>query len=163
MVLSTHIVIARAITKPLAAGSPILGFFVSWASHYLSDLVPHWDYRLDSLIDEDPKTRAKKLRTRDALGDYIKVAFDALFGAVVAYLMVVPQTAHDWIYLGAVILGSVFPDFIQFLYYLTNWKFLKLFQDFQELLHTKIKLGPKPLIGIPFQAAIFLLAVFLTL
>ena len=164
MTLATHIVIARAVGKKLAIANPLAGFLVGWASHYLADLIPHWDYRLASLTYRDPETKKEKMRARGALGDYLKVGLDAFLGFAVAVAFSYPQNWSEWLTLGAIAFGAVFPDFLQFLYYITgNWKILKYFQSFQEFMHTKIKLGRKPLIGIAFQAIIFLLAVFFIL
>ncbi|KKW21186.1 MAG: hypothetical protein UY61_C0012G0009 [Candidatus Adlerbacteria bacterium GW2011_GWC1_50_9] len=52
MTLATHIVIAGAITRPIAGAHPALLFLVSLASHYLADAIPHWDYDIRSVPDE---------------------------------------------------------------------------------------------------------------
>ena len=53
MTLTTHSLIAAAVTKPLAAANPLLIFAAAFASHLIADAIPHWDYPLASLVKKE--------------------------------------------------------------------------------------------------------------
>ena len=159
MTLATHIVIASAITKSLST-SPILGFFIALLSHYLTDAIPHWDYRLRSLREESPADQRKFSSLNDFFVDLGKMAFDFFFGAVLAIWMLSPDSLEKWIYSAGIIAGAVLPDFLQGIYYTRRAEFLLPVQKFHDFLHTKIKLGRYPAFGVPLQAILFIVAIW---
>lgn len=161
MTLTTHILIAVAATKPIALSHPGLIFAVAIASHYLSDLIPHWDYRIRSLVqgkrpgEEHWQPHGPSLRN-----DIIHGSSDFLIGSLSALVLsrITPEF-NLWWYSSAVI-GGVLPDALKALYELLGRpKFLTTVETMDAKLHTKIRLGPYPLIGIPFQLAILAVAV----
>lgn len=165
MTLATHIVIAAAIAKPLT-GNPFIGFFIGVLSHYLSDAIPHWDYRLHSVRDKTPDTPPEALHTWSydtILTDIRNTAIDFSLGFGVALLFFWPVTLRDFLYVLLVAIGGVLPDFLQGVYYTRKAGFLKPLQTFHDIMHTSIKLGHYPLIGIPFQALIFAASLWMIL
>lgn len=165
MILATHILIGTATARTFTASNPIAGFLISWAFHYVGDAIPHWEYTLNSLEEKDGLGLVKrKISKKGIFLDYFRVAIDAILGSLIAYWVISPASTKDLIYFGAIIFGSVFPDFIQYLYFVVKLKFLKPLNDFQYALHTNNKkLKKRPFIGIPFQIAIFLLAIYFAL
>ncbi len=160
MTLATHIVIAAAVTKNIASRHPVLGFFAAIASHYLSDAIPHWDYSLRATEYNEDMEKLRWGRNRALMWrDLRHFALDGFIGAAVVLIAIRPVSAAQWTWAGLSIVGGVLPDFLQGLYFL-GMRFLLPLQRFHDLAHTKMRLGPYPLIGIPFQALIFLLAVF---
>lgn len=163
MTLTTHTVIAAAITKPFMRVHPVLGFFVALASHYLSDAVPHWDYGMRSLSDKENFEKRKiQYKSSSFLTDAPRIALDGFLGLALALVIMHPHTLRDLtgVYLAA--LGGVLPDFLQGIYYSKRAELLLPLQRFHDFFHSKIKLGPYPLIGVPFQLVIlFFFAYFL--
>jgi len=164
MTLATHIVIAAAVAKPLAASNPIIGFFIALVSHYLSDAIPHWDYKLHSI---DTKEISMEKRTWDyktlVIKDLRSIVLDFFLGLAVGYFFLNPRTTEQFIYFLLVTVGAVLPDFLQGAYYTHRAEFLKPLQRFHDFMHTKIKLGPYPLVGIPFQLIVFFIALYFIL
>ena len=165
MTLTTHMAIAAAVAKPFARAHPILGFCAAIASHYLSDAIPHWDYRLRAITDMEETAKdtwrpdnARAFR-RTILGDVRRFALDGFLGATLVLICIKPVSGGQWLWVGAAIIGSCLPDFGQGLY-LAGFSFLKPLQRFHDRMHTKIRLGPYPAVGIPFQAIILLLSLY---
>lgn len=164
MTLATHIVIATAVAGPLAKIDPTLGFLAALASHYLSDAIPHWDYPLKSVdYDKDSDQKTWSHNPRSLLLDLSRMAADGSIGATISFFMLWPTTFYDFLSLFLIILGSTLPDFLQGLYFIKHTRFLNPLQRFHDSVHTKIKLGHYPLIGVPLQLIILLAALFLTI
>jgi len=165
MTLTTHIIIAAAITKPLAAYHPILTFAAAVISHYLSDAIPHWDYSISSFQQKNGEKNPHLIRwpfgTKPFWQDLFYFALDGMLGVAILYALLRLQTREDLLFFAAIVIGSTLPDFLQGLYFTRYFDFLKPLQNFHDTIHTKIKLGPYPLIGIPFQILIVLAAFYL--
>lgn len=161
MTLTTHIIIAAAVTKPLAGTNPVFAFLAGLASHYFADALPHGDYRLKMFKHEDDDKEKVKLEiTKSALVANLSVpAIDAALGTLIAAAIIWPDSTEKLLYLAALTAGGILPDFLQAVYY-AGVKFLRPLQIFHDTIHTKIKLWPYPLIGIPFQILILILAFY---
>ena len=160
MTLTTHSIIAAAVTKPLAAMNPLIAFVVAIASHYLSDAIPHWDYQLTSVEDKEDKEKRHFGNNRNAIiKDVSSMALDGLLGATIVLAVVQPTTLHQWMWALAAIIGGSLPDFLQGLYML-KLKFLRPHQRLHDIFHTNIRLGHYPLFGIPFQHVITAIALW---
>lgn len=161
MTLATHIIIAAAIAKPLAAQHPLFAFLAAFASHYLSDAIPHWDYPLQSASGSVEHTDKHFIFTKTTFWKaIIRAGIDCVIGSIVVFLLLHPSTSDQYLFLIIVIVGGILPDFLQGVYYGLRTKTLRFHQDFHDHMHTKIKLGPYPLIGIPFQLLIIALSIF---
>jgi len=164
MTLATHIIIAAAITKPLAPYHPVFTFAVAMLSHYLSDIVPHWDYAIKSFnkngAAENHDTPRWSFRSLSFRQDLLRFSIDGFLGTGILYALLRPQSLEAFLLFITTIVGSTLPDFLQGLYFTRYFEFLKPIQRFHDLMHTKIKLGPYPRIGVPFQIIIFLLAMY---
>lgn len=160
MTLTTHSIIAAAVTKPLAAMNPALAFVVALVTHYLSDAIPHWDYPLKSIENpEDKETRTWGSSRNAIIRDVSSMAFDGILGAVIVIVVTRPTGAHEWTWVIAAIIGGCLPDFLQGLY-MFKLKFLRPHQWLHDMFHTHIRLGPYPLVGIPFQLIIAAIALY---
>ena len=163
MTLGTHIVIGDAATKILGATHPILGFFVGLVSHYLSDFIPHWDYSLSSLPENKDPTKRKWNYTTALLFDLAKIALDFGVGILATLFFWQLSISESWLLLGAIILGSTLPDLLGGVYYTRRFdQILHPLHQFHNFVHTKIKLGPYPLLGIPFQIIMAAFAIWFT-
>ncbi len=156
MTLTTHSLIAGTITKKIIFTHPIIGFFVAIISHYLSDAIPHWDYPIRSLDKkEGVSVDVRKWRySKSFFLDFLRFAFDAILGLGILLLIFQPRSLRETLAVLIVVIGSVLPDFLQGLYLTRRFEFLQPVQRFHDLCHTKIKLGPYPILGVPFQLLI---------
>lgn len=163
MTLTTHIAIAAAVTKPLMGFHPGIVFAAALASHYLSDTIPHWDYTILSFPDktlDDVHKRKWDFSIKTFWIDILRIGSDFFIGSTILWLILRPETLAEWIFAAAVIAGGTLPDFLQGVYYTRKADFLKPPHIFHDFMHTKIKLGPYPLIGIPFQILVFSIAIY---
>lgn len=159
MTLTTHIIIAGAVTKHIPGAHPVFIFLLALASHYGSDAIPHWDYKLGSFEEhESSDTREWNMGSTAFFKDLAKIAFDFMLGVTIFLFFARPHTAPEFLRAFLTIAGSTLPDFLQGVYYTRRAEFSKPIQQFHNFFHTKIKLGPYPLIGIPFQIIILLIA-----
>lgn len=128
MYLTVHGTTAMLITKIIP--NPFLAFLLSLLSHFVLDFIPHGDEHL-----------LKKHFTR---GQVMRRVLGAatldgiiLLGFVSIFLWVGPTislTTFFWSLVGALI-----PDILQGLYFATEWKGLKAFQDFHLGIHNVTK------------------------
>ncbi len=164
MTLATHILIAGAIAKPISSAHPAILFGVSVLSHYLADLIPHWDYDIRS-IDNKEKNNADiitwRFSDKQFLWDIFRFGLDAGIGFFILLLIVWPETLSSLLKVLAVSAGALFPDALQGIYFTRKAEFLRPIQRIHDFFHTKIRLGPYPLIGIPFQALFVFIALYL--
>lgn len=164
MILAIHIVIAAAATKPLIGTHPVATLLASIASHYIADAVPHWHYPTRTL----PKEREDKMTwtwrgdRKTRVGDFLRFAADGTAGIILALVATQPASAAELWWIGAAAAGSMLPDALQGLYF-AGARFLAPHQIFHDRLHAGIKLDAYPLIGIPFQAAIGIIAIYFLL
>ena len=163
MTLATHIVIAGAITRPIASAHPALLFLVSLASHYLADAIPHWDYDIRS-IDEKNKENADAIRLNFSekafWWDFFRFGIDAAIGFGILLFFMWPESWPAFFKVFLISAGSVLPDFLQGVYFTRKAEFLKPVQRLHNYFHTRLRLNPYPLIGIPFQALFFLISLY---
>ena len=161
MTLTTHIAIAAAVTRPIAHIHPALTFVVALASHYLSDAIPHWDYELRS-PEKDELARVKKISIHhpEFGRDFIKMSLDGTLGLVLMWFIIGPVSFETTIWIGLAAVGGCLPDFLQGVYTILDLKFLAPLHRFHHLMHTKIRLGPYPKMGIPFQLVILFITLY---
>ena len=161
MTLTTHIAIAAAVTRPIAHIHPALTFVVALASHYLSDAIPHWDYELRS-PEKDELARVKKISVHhpEFGQDFIKMSLDGTLGLALMWFIIGPVSFETTIWIGLAAVGGCLPDFLQGVYTILDLKFLAPLHRFHHLMHTKIRLGPYPKMGIPFQLVILFITLY---
>lgn len=163
MTLTTHILIAAAVTKPLAYANPIIVFATAVASHYLSDLIPHWDYQLQSMEDgNDPNHQRWNPKGRSLTHDLLRAAGDGALGTGILFLLTFWAGAFNPGVFLITISGAIFPDVLKAVYHLLKRpRILSWTQRLDHLMHSKIRLGYYPLIGVPLQCIIVIIAILL--
>ncbi|MEX1087202.1 MAG: hypothetical protein WEC58_01605, partial [Candidatus Paceibacterota bacterium] len=128
------------------------------ASHFLLDMIPHWDYTLVS--KRTPESHGVVHKTmvfdRSFLGDCVKLGVDFGLGilAVLAFVVLTPSFASVLV---AGLVGGVLPDVLQFGYFLAP-RPLGWLQSFHEWIHSEYEI-PQPLVGAFSQFLIAVLAV----
>lgn len=161
MTLTTHIAIATAITKSITHIHPALTFVVALATHYLADAIPHWDYELGSTeCDEEGHWKKIDIHRSEFGMDFIKTALDGTIGLALMYLIIKPDSFESILWIGLAAVGGCLPDFLQGIYAIFKLKLLEPLYHFHNRIHTKIKLGPYPAIGVPLQLVILFLTIY---
>ena len=151
MTLATHTVVGSTLGR-LTSRVPVVGFLLGFASHFLLDAIPHWDYRLSSSV----KDEVNPLNSDIVLGhhfvwDLLKIGFDVLLGVGVTFLLYGGGGGwHNWsLWTGA--FGAILPDFLQFVYYkFRRWP-LSALQRFHLWIHTEKRLDGRPVLGVTLQ------------
>lgn len=160
MILMTHALIGAAAAKALNVQNPIAAIVLGYASHLLSDAIPHWDYPILSFSGiqklEDRRFDPMSVSFRK---DVLRVAFDFSLGISLALLFMRPSSPAQATPLLLAAFGGMLPDLLQGAYFTGYAPWLAPLQRLHDWCHTKIRLGPYPKIGIPFQIAIALLAI----
>ena len=159
MTLATHSIIAAALTKPIAHAHPALLFIMGIASHYLSDAIPHWDYTILSVENKEQSDERRIGSNRTLIvKDLIHFGADTTIGFGAALLLIWPETPQELLWTIIAPFGGMLPDYLQGIYAIKKFSFLKPVQKFHDIMHTKILLGAYPMIGIPFQLILFIAA-----
>jgi hypothetical protein len=124
MYLTVHGAAALFIAR--AIPNPFVSFGVGLASHFIIDLVPHGDEH----IIPSHLTRPKKIRRLmgAALLDGIILA-----GFLILYLWLNPTLSLNTVL--ACLVGSLLPDFLQGLYFVTEAGWLKMLNKFHIKIH----------------------------
>jgi len=135
MTLATHILVAGALTRPLAGSIPAsLIFVTALASHYIADAIPHYDYKLLSKDRSDPDRPKLKKDWRLITLDLTRIFLDIAIGATLLYFLF-PSLPLSW-----VILGAILPDMLQPLFWLYKKFPIKQTQTFHDFMHAKLRL-----------------------
>jgi hypothetical protein len=137
MILSTHAVVGGAIATQFPS-HPVLVVVAGFASHFVIDAIPHWDYSLRAIsLKPGANNRSMTLDGR-LVTDLALIGFDASLGlALVIWLFATPAT------LGAIALGAVAgmaPDPLQFLQSVFPHEPLNSLQRFHRWIHSRRKL-----------------------
>ncbi len=142
MTLATHAVIGAALASTMPT-HPVAGVCLAFASHFVLDALPHWDYHLRSSHEDKANPLNNDLTIgRDFYFDLIKIGFDGLLGLVVGYWLF----HQPW---GAI--AAMFPDFLQFVYFKTRLTVVGWLQRFHMWIHTDRKIKNRPVFGIALQ------------
>lgn len=161
MILGTHIIVAAAVSKPVWS-QPILVFLFSLVSHYLMDMIPHWEYNLSSV--DFPKGRPLESRLRmdfkAIIWDLFKIAIDILAGTIVLfYVLNIQFDFNSLAMLFLLILGAILPDSLWVFYWFFPKSPLVYLQKFHVNLHPNLSLRDRPLVGIASQSLIVIFAI----
>ncbi|MCX6731677.1 MAG: hypothetical protein NTX55_01680 [Candidatus Parcubacteria bacterium] len=157
MILTTHAVVGGAIMK-LMPHHPVTGLFLAFASHFVLDALPHWNYHLDSYAyNEKEPLKSVLYFNKKFLADLVKIGLDGTFGLILSVIMF--RSSFPWVALGAI--SAMFPDFLQFLYLQTRREPFLSLQRFHLWIHTKHEIKKINFAGIISQIAIIVLAIII--
>jgi hypothetical protein len=159
MTLATHAVVGAAIASSMP-NHPVTGFALAFASHFVLDAIPHWDYPLASHTTSTAnRMNEDMIINKSFFIDLTKIGFDMLCGILFSLLLFTLHGPHlFWIPMIGV-LGAVLPDALQFIYWKWRHQPLIALQKFHLWIHAKNDLNDKPAAGIPFQIALIVLVV----
>lgn len=174
MVLGTHIVVGGSIAG-IASFDPATAFVVGFASHFVLDAFPHWDYfsSLRSVRKNTGSTNSTDIEvkySRDFIQDLFVFTLDCVLGFIFLFWgMALSSTLSSFAGILAIVcgsLGTITPDFLQFLYFKVRTPFwgshLARLQRFHTFMHADDNQAiQKKGVGIFYQATLSLLFILL--
>lgn len=156
MVLTTHAVVGGAIGR-LLAFNPFLAFIVGFLSHFILDIIPHWDYPLQSKTTDSRGMKQLHFRFGlPAVIDFSRIGLDFLIGLALVYWLFPLSQGTSW-FTSSVIwgaLGAILPDALQFVYSQWRPRWLAGLQRFHLFIHAKQDLNRRPVLGITLQISL---------
>jgi len=156
LTLTTHAVVGAAIAG-LTPKYPMLGICLAFASHFLLDAIPHWDYPLRS-SSLRPQIAAPMKYDRALIADMLTIGSDAALGIALVLILFTKQHSYSLLFCGAC--AGILPDGLQFAYMRFPHKPLVYIQQFHEWIHSPYEMHNRPMLGICSQ--LVFLVVFLT-
>jgi uncharacterized membrane protein YeaQ/YmgE (transglycosylase-associated protein family) len=155
MTLTAHAIVGASVAS-LLPSHPVLGFAAGFASHFLLDAIPHWDYKLDSMKeDKNNPINNEMIINRDFVKDILKVGFDGFVGFLLAYLIFVFYMKYSIFTILYGVVGAVIPDVLQFVQMKWRHEPLTGLRRFHLWIQKK-KLNDRPALGIFTQIVIIL-------
>lgn len=172
MTLTTHSIVGAAIANLMPA-NPEFGFALAYASHYLSDMIPHAELvSEESIIEKDDPNnfsyKAKNLKSiffdaKSSFG-FLIIGIDFLVALALCWLLFV-RNRQSLIATIAGVAGGLLPDFLQFLYYKFKKEPWTFFQKIHHFFHSENHMENSPVLGsLPqiFLPILFVIFYFLT-
>lgn len=149
MTLTAHGIVGGAIVSLMPA-HPILGLCLAFASHYLLDAIPHWDYPIRS-PSVDPKIGARMRYDRALLADAIAIGTDGILGVALPVALFATRESFVLIACGAC--AAMLPDLLQFAHARFPHEPLASLQHLHQWAHTSRSLAKQRVLGIVSQIA----------
>ena len=156
MILATHAIVGAALASFLPS-RPAAAALVGFASHFIVDAIPHWDYPVWSAAMV-PNSRAHLKYDRALLRDLVVLASDSLLGILLALWLFASADSRWAIFLGAC--GAMLPDALQFLHNRFPREPLRSLQRFHVWMHTNQRMEGRAILGVASQL-VFVVAVVL--
>jgi hypothetical protein len=157
MILTTHAIIGGAIASILPS-HPLVAVTLSFASHFLVDAIPHWDYPI----------RSKGLRPGSGsvlaidgvlLRDLMAIGADGLAGTALALVLFATRQTF-WVVLLCA-WAAMLPDPLQFLHNVYPRGPLPILQRFHSWIHTNYQIKREVFLGVSSQIVFVIVVVAL--
>lgn len=121
MVITPHMLVGAAIAS--YCPNVWTAFLFSWASHYILDFLPHWDYPCGFKLT--------------SISQPLKTGLDFLIGLVLICIFIRPIRPLSFkkilVFIGAI--ASLTPDFLEVFYYTFDFKLLYFFHWLHASVH----------------------------
>ena len=157
MVLTPHSVVGAVIAN-LMPENPEFGFALAWASHYVLDTIPHYDYNIDNFYNKDENTVNSIFQNTKARLNFLTIGLDFFVGLVICFLLFV-RHRQSLILTAVGILGGILPDILQFIYLKFKNQPWIFFQKIHDFFHNPDKMKDRQVKGVLIQ--IFVVIVFI--
>lgn len=155
MTLTAHAIVGGAIAAAMPT-HPILGIGAAFASHFLIDAIPHYDYKVRS-ASIHPKKGDPMKYDRALLLDFFSIGTDFALGLLLAFVLF--ATPATWFLVLVAAFAGQFPDALQFAYTRAP-HVLGGLQRFHEWIHTGYRMRGQLALGIVTQVAFLVVFVF---
>lgn len=158
LTLTTHAIVGAAIASVIPA-HPILAIAAAFASHFLLDAIPHWDYpiRSDSV---NPVVAAALKYDRALFTDILTIGTDAILGIGLALLLLAKPSNLALVFCAAG--AAILPDALQFAYIRLPREPLISVQRFHSWAHASSDLKARPIFGLFAQIGLVLFVLLVT-
>ncbi len=161
MTLATHAIVGASLAA-LVPDHPVTAFVMGFASHFVLDAIPHWDYKLASASIDEKNMLNNDLKLNHLFFyDLLKICLDISLGFALVFIVFSSDKHFSGVILSGAA-GAVIPDFLQFVYFKLRKGPIVLLQRFHIWIHAGKNLNGQPIIGIISQAAVAALAVILS-
>jgi len=159
MILATHAIVGTAVAS-FFPEKPIIAFVAGFASHFLLDAIPHWEYKIQSGF-LNPKIAGKLEFNRGFLHDMFRIGSDIAIGSMGAWLIFSATVPFMIILIG--VIAGILPDPLQILF--TRLKF-EPFVSFQRF-HERIQIASpiyknNPVLGVTLQVIFVVVIIIIT-
>lgn len=159
MTLTTHAIVGAAAARVFSF-HPVAAFCAAFASHFLIDALPHWDYKLRSArLDEKNPMNNDMVINRDFFVDLAKIGFDALLGLFLSYIIFQPAGEYQLLIIALGACAGILPDPLQFVYFKWRHEPMVSLQKFHTWIHTDVKLENRWISGGTLQIALIIACV----
>lgn len=157
MTLGTHAIVGASVAS-LVPAHPVLAFILGFASHFVLDAIPHWDYSLRSLEKgKGGRLDVDMVLNKAFVGDLVRISFDALLGLSIALIAFRDAEAFPYvILLGA--FAAMLPDALQFAYFKWKREPLRSLQRFHMFIHAEGRIHDAAR-GILLQLVVVIVAI----
>ncbi len=160
MTLTTHAIIGGALASAVPT-HPILAFSLGFCSHFLLDAIPHYDYHLNSLSENENNFLDNDMKIGwDFVFDLFKIGLDFLLGFILVFLFF--GMSHNFFYNSVLFwgaFGAVIPDAFHFIYFKFKHEPFISFEKFH--LEIQHDLKENHLLGWSLQVVLIIVVVFL--
>jgi hypothetical protein len=151
LTLTTHAVVGAAIVSLMPA-HPLLGLCLAFASHFLLDALPHWDYPIRS-SSVNPRIAAPMKYDHVLFLDMLTIGGDAALGVALGVILFTRPTEVSVILVFFGACAGILPDLLQFAYMRFPREPLTSLQQFHGWIHTSRRMSTRPILGIVSQFA----------
>ena len=152
MTLTTH-AIAGAAVATIFPEHPVAGFFAGFASHFLLDAIPHWNFIPSSIQNRDDIDKVSMPFTTQFFKEMVFVAFDFVLGFAVAFALF-GRAPHALVAALAGAVGGTLPDALHFAYYKIKIEPLRSIEIFHDRIQSDDSLQRRPALGVLVQLLI---------
>lgn len=135
---------------------PSLAIAAAFASHFLLDAIPHWDYpiRSDSV---NPSVAAAMKYDRALVTDILTISADGMLGIALTLLLLARPNDSALVFAGAT--AAILPDAFQFAYMRFPREPLVSLQRFHLWMHASRDMRGRAVLGVSAQIALVLFVV----
>lgn len=137
MILTTHAVVGAGMAAVFPDNAAVV-FVAAFASHFLIDAAPHWDYRIFSLVKNENNRLDDEIKTGEKFYfDIARVLLDAAIGAGIAATVFHYYFGFGWTVVLAGAVAGCLPDALQFFYLKTKKESLRALQKIHLAIHNQ--------------------------
>ena len=152
MTLTTHAIVGATVASVMPA-HPILAIAAAFASHFLLDAIPHWDYPIRS-NSVKPGIAAAMKYDGALFRDLLTIGADAILGIGLALLLQGRPSNLGLVFCGGG--AAILPDALQFAYMRFPHEPLVSLQRFHWWIHASRNLNGRPILGLSTQIGLVL-------
>ena len=165
MTLTTHAIIGAAAAK-IFSFNPILAGLAAFASHFIIDAIPHWDYQPKSFTKDPNNPMNNNMKVgKDFMRDLTRISGDASCGVIFSLFIFPPENVYLFFIIMIGAFFGIIPDPLQYAYWKIRREPLISLQKFHIWIHSKNKklsIERRWVVGTVLQAVLVIFVVGLT-